>query len=82
MTHTHYVVMVKGSFTLVSFWVPYIGEHTGIDDWWNYPPKRFTNKTSARNAIMADDLFKDSTWQIVKVTHSEEVVENHETEQL
>ena len=80
MIDTYYVVMVKASSISASFWIPYNGLHTW--DWWTIPPKRFINKTSARNAIMADDLFKSGDWQIVRITHSEEVIENHETEQL
>ena len=77
ISHSYYMIVIKGTSTIGAPWIPYIGELTGINDWWNSSPKRFINKTSARNAIMSDDLFKDSTWQIVKVTHSEEVVEEH-----
>lgn len=74
---------VEISYTAVNipnnkkYWVPFAGENTGINDWWNAEPHRYSSKDEAIKAIEFSDNFKDSKWRIVKTTISDEVVCTH-----
>ena len=76
---TYYMILVRYTSLSLTTWVPYIGETTGMFDWWNGMPKRFTTLEAAEKAaagVEADSFFKDrcNEWRIVKVTTTEEVV--------
>ena len=56
------------------YWVPFAGENTGISDWWNDPPRRYSSYDDAIKAIESSDNFKNCKWRIVKTTITNEVV--------
>lgn len=78
-SNTYYMILVRYTSLSLTTWVPYIGETTGMFDWWNGKPKRFTTLEDAEKAVSgveADSFFRDrcNEWRIVKVTTTEEVV--------
>lgn len=81
-SNTYYMILVRYTSLSLTTWVPYIGETTGMLDWWNGTPKRFTALEDAEktaSGVEADSFFKDraNEWRIVKVTTTEEVVKEH-----
>lgn len=78
----YYMILVRYTFLSLTTWVPYIGETTGMFDWWDGTPKRFTTLEDAEktaSGVEADSFFKDraNEWRIVKVTTTEEFVKEH-----
>lgn len=71
---TYYTIEIKYTSIVYSTWVPYSGEYTGVSDWWNDTPIRFSSEAEALNRIRSSDTFKDGCWRIVKTTIQEEVV--------
>ena len=76
---TYYMILVRYTSLSLTTWVPYIGETTGMFDWWNGMPKRFTTLEAAEKAaagVGSDSFFRDrcNEWRILKVTTTEEVV--------
>jgi hypothetical protein len=56
------------------YWVLFAGENTGISDWWNDLPRRYSSYDEAIKAIESSDNFRDRKWRIVKTTVYNEVV--------
>lgn len=72
-----YVVEIPYESLNFSTWIPYSGEMTGINDWWNSSPYRYSSVGDAIAAIKADTKFSNGHWRIVKnVTITEVVKEN------
>jgi len=81
-SNTYYVILVRYTSLSLTTWVPYIGETTGMFDWLNGMPKRFTTLEAAERVaseVEADSLFRErcNEWRIIKVTTTEEVVKEH-----
>ena len=75
-TSVYYMAEIKMETVTFSTWISYRGEHTGIDDWWNYSPIHYRSETEALSAIRGS-RFCDCDWRIIKViTTTETVVEN------
>jgi len=55
-------------------WVPYTGEMTGINDWWNSSPCKYNSVDDAFAAINADTKFYNCHWRIVKHITITEIV--------
>lgn len=72
-----YIVEIPYESLNFSTWIPYSGEMTGMYDWLNSSPYKYSSAEEAFTAINADTKFCNCHWRIVKhVTITEVVKEN------
>lgn len=77
MTKVYYEIEIEYATIQIVTWIPYTGELTGINDWWNAAPMRFSSYEDALKAIHASETFRDGHWRIVKTTTTTEVIKEN-----
>lgn len=72
-----YIVEIPYESLNFSTWIPYSGKMTGVYDWWNSSPCKYSSADDAFAAINADTKFCSCHWRIVKYVTITEVVEEN-----